>query len=342
MKTFEGYQHGINLGGWLSQCDHTWERYQNFIKEEDIAKIKDWGLDHVRVPVDYNLVEDKEGNYKEEGFEFLQKVIDWCGKYGLNMILDLHKTFGFSFDAGEQEAGFFEEEAYQERFYRLWEQFANRYASFKDRLAFELLNEVTDKEYCDEWNRISTTCIGRIRKISPDIKILIGGYYNNSIEGLKDLAKPVDENVIYNFHCYEPLVFTHQGAYWVEGMDTSFRMPFECTYKQYNEYTQSNLGRFSEGLDGHEVDKVVGIEYFEWLVEEAIRIAEERDAPLYCGEYGVINLASAEDTLKWYKLITACYDRHGIGRAAWSYREMDFGIVDAHMDSVRDELVKVL
>ena len=74
MKTFEGYQHGINLGGWLSQCDHTWERYQNFIKEEDIAKIRDWGLDHVRVPVDYNLIEDKEGNYKEEGFEFLQKV----------------------------------------------------------------------------------------------------------------------------------------------------------------------------------------------------------------------------------------------------------------------------
>ena len=36
MKRWEGFQHGINLGGWLSQCDHTKERYDNFIKEEDI------------------------------------------------------------------------------------------------------------------------------------------------------------------------------------------------------------------------------------------------------------------------------------------------------------------
>ena len=32
MKKFKGYMHGINLGGWLSQCDHTKERYDNFIK----------------------------------------------------------------------------------------------------------------------------------------------------------------------------------------------------------------------------------------------------------------------------------------------------------------------
>ena len=37
---------------------------------------------------------------------------------------DLHKTFGFSFDAEEREEGFFVSEAYQERFYRLWEEMA--------------------------------------------------------------------------------------------------------------------------------------------------------------------------------------------------------------------------
>ena len=68
MKEFKGYTHGVNLGGWLSQCNHTKERYENFIVESDIEKIKSWGLDHIRVPVDYDLVEDKEGNYKEEGF----------------------------------------------------------------------------------------------------------------------------------------------------------------------------------------------------------------------------------------------------------------------------------
>ena len=93
MKEFTGYQHGINLGGWLSQCDHTKERYDTFITEEDIERIKGWGLDHIRIPVDYDLVEEKDGTYREEGFGYIQKAIDWAGKYELNMILDLHKTF---------------------------------------------------------------------------------------------------------------------------------------------------------------------------------------------------------------------------------------------------------
>ena len=43
MKVFEGYTRGINLGGWLSQCDNTEQTYDNFIKEEDIKRISEWG-----------------------------------------------------------------------------------------------------------------------------------------------------------------------------------------------------------------------------------------------------------------------------------------------------------
>ncbi len=342
MKRFDGYMHGVNLGGWLSQCDHTKERYDTFITEADVKIISDWRLDHVRVPVDYNLVEDEAGNYIEEGFGYLEKSLEWTGRYDLNMVLDLHKTYGFSFDSGENESGFFENESYQERFYRLWEEFARRFGGYKDRLAFELLNEVTEKEYCEAWNRISGECIRRIRKIVPDIKILIGGYYNNSIEALKDIAMPQDENIVYNFHCYEPLVFTHQGGYWVPGMNTSFRMPFETTYGDYAKYAADNLGMFSENMAGYDKDKVLGIEYFEDLMKEAVRVAEERNVALYCGEYGVINLASAEDTEKWYKMICGCFDRYNIGRAAWSYKEMDFGLIDEHMKDVQGEIISVL
>ncbi len=342
MKQFEGYMHGINLGGWFSQCDHTKERYDNFIKEEDIEKIKNWGLDHIRVPVDYDLVETDAGEYKEEGFAYLDKVIGWAEKYGLNMVLDLHKTYGFSFDDGEEEFGFFDSEEYQERFYKLWEVFAKRYGLIGDRLCFELLNEVTDKEFCDKWNEISTKCIKRIRAIAPDVKILLGGYYNNSIEALKDLAAPYDKNVVYNFHCYEPLIFTHQGAYWIEGMDTSFRMPFDVPYSVYEANTAAQLDRFVEGFGEYDQDKHMGTEYFENMVKEAVSVAEERDTELYCGEFGVINLATAEDTLKWYKMICEVFNRYGIGHAAWSYREMDFGFVDDHMKDVVDEVIKVL
>lgn len=341
MKEFKGFMHGVNLGGWLSQCNHTKERYDTFIVEKDIEVIKSWGADHIRVPVDYDLVETAEGEYKEEGFGYIQKAIDWARANGLNMVLDLHKTFGYSFDSGENESGFFDNEKYQERFYKLWEEFAKRFGKYEDMLAFELLNEVTKKEYCDSWNRISTECIKRVRKYAGTIKILVGGYYNNSIEALKDLEKPYDENIVYNFHCYEPLIFTHQGAYWIKEMDKSFRMPFDSTYGDYIKYNNANLEHSTGDMSGFDPANRIGIEYFERYVEEAVRVANERNVALYCGEYGVINLASSEDALKWYECICSCFNKYNIARAAWSYKEMDFGLSDDHMKDVLPAITRI-
>lgn len=342
MKQMNGFMHGIDLGGWLSQCDHSKHTYDTFIVESDLAKIKEWGLDHVRVPVDYELVEDGNGAYIEDGFSYIDKAVAWCRKYGLNMVLDLHKTYGFSFDLHYNENGFFENEQYQERFYRLWEEFAKRYGSNSDMLCFELLNEITDKEYCDIWNEVSTRCIKRIRAIAPDIGILIGGYYNNSVDALKDLYPPYDEHVIYNFHCYEPLVFTHQGAPWIDGMDTSFRMHLDNTYGDYSELSKKQLPHPSAFLDSFDASERMGTEFFERWLGEAVRVAEERNVALYCGEYGVIDRATPEDTLEWYRAICSCFDKLGIGRAAWNYKKMDFGISDERMDGIRGELLKLL
>ena len=83
-------------------------------------------------------------------------------------------------------------------------------------------------------------------------------------------------------------------------------------------------------------------DYFMSRFAEAVRVAEERNVPMYCGEYGVINLASAENTLNWYKDISSAFEKCSIGRAAWSYKGVDYGFVDGHLDSVLDELVKYL
>ena len=342
MKKCKGYMHGVNLGGWLSQCDHTKERYDTFITEHDIEVIKGWGADHIRVPVDYDLVEDVQGNYKEDGFAYIQTAIEWCKKHKLNMVLDLHKTFGYSFDSGENELGFFEKKEYQDRFYKLWEQFAIRFGKNESMLSFELLNEVTKKEYCEIWNEIALECIKRIRKIAPTIKILVGGYYNNSIEALKDLADPYDENTVYNFHCYEPLIFTHQGAPWITEMDTSFRMPYEATYGQYIENNNKYLDHITGDMSGFDRDELFTSEFFEKYLAEAVKIAEERNVMLYCGEYGVIDRATPEDALKWYRSICKTFDKYGIGRAAWSYKEMDFGLSDDRMKGVISEITKLL
>lgn len=342
MRTFTGFQKGVDLGGWFSQCDHSEERYDTFITASDFAAIKSWGCDHVRLPIDYDLLEDNDGTPREKGYERLEKAVSWARKSGLNMVLDLHKTAGFSFDPGEQEAGFFESEKYQQRFYRLWERIARRFAKDRDMVAFELLNEVTEKEYGPVWNRIASECIRRIRVYAPDAKILIGGYWHNSVAAVKDLPLPYDENIVYNFHCYEPLIFTHQGAYWMPPMETSFRLPLTASYGEMAAAGRRMLNGSQAGLESLPPDAHLDSAYFEAFFTEAVRVAEERNVPLYCGEYGVIDKASPEDALAWYRMIHAAFEKYGIGRAAWSYRQMDFGLSDPRMDGVRPELLHCL
>lgn len=332
MKIWKGYEKGINLGGWLSQCVHTPEHYESFIREEDIAKISNWDIDHVRVPIDYNLVEDENGVYQERGIAYIQKALDWCEKYHLNMILDLHKTAGFSFDPGEQESGFFKDEKYQERFYRLWEELTRRFGKYKNRLAFELLNEITDKEYMEPWLRISDTCIKRIRAICPDIDILAGGYWNNSILAISALAPPQDSHIIYNFHCYEPLIFTHQGASWVDGMPADYRSSIQKSYRELLEDTQKYLPNLISYFNHiTDLDAPFGKDFFLGLFEEAVQIAESRDVCLYCGEHGVIDTAKEEDKKLWYQAIRAAFKKYHIGSAAWNYKGMDYDLSNGNL-----------
>ena len=314
MKDF-GFYRGVNLGGWFSQCDYSENRMDHFITEKDFSIISGWGLDHVRIPVDYNVMESDDGKWKADGFRRIENALKCAEKNGLKVVLDLHKTAGFSFDAGEKEEGFFFSEACQERFYRLWTEMAKKFTDPKN-IAFELLNEVTDESFINAWNRISRECIRMIRETAPDTLILLGSYHNNAPDALKDLDAPADSLVIYNFHCYDPLPFTHQGAYWVPWLDRNARVSFE-----------------EAGVDE---------EFFERTFAKAVETAEKYHTALYCGEYGVIDIASPEDTVKWYERIHAAFEKHEISRSAWSYRQMDFGLADERLDGVRDQLIRLL
>ena len=88
------FQKGINLGGWLSQCDHSKDRYESFVTEKDFAQIAAWGFDHVRLPFDYELLETDSGETLDENFQYLDRAIQWGNSYKLSVILDLHKTAG--------------------------------------------------------------------------------------------------------------------------------------------------------------------------------------------------------------------------------------------------------
>ena len=345
MKKFEGYQKGVNLGGWISQfAKYDTAHFESFITKKDIEYIASLGFDHVRVPVDYNVLEDEAGTPIESGFGYLENCRAWCEEFGLNMLIDLHECFGDSFDPLKKDMDrrkFFYDDALQARFMKLWKEIATRFAAYPKQVAFEPLNEVVLYEVADAWNGIVTNYIKMMREIVPDSYLVIGGVCYNSITTVPLLNIPLDDKIVYNFHCYEPIIFTHQGAYWVDKMPSDFRVGYPKTLREYQDVSNSldtDLAGavFTEGISE------IGEGFFEDLFAPALEKAEKDGIPLYCGEYGVIDLADPEDRLRWMKDIHSVFDKHGIGRALWNYKEKDFGMVDKSFETIRERFMEIL
>ena len=344
MREFKGYRHGVNLGGWLSQADGTTEAYFNtFITESDIRDIAAMGMDHVRLPVDYNWIETEDGAPIEAGYRHIDDCVRWCEAAGLNMLIDLHKAFGYTFDPLEADADreiFFRDAALQARFIDLWRGIAGRYAKH-GFVAFELLNEVVPATVADAWNAIADRTIRAIREVAPRAWVVVGGVRYNNVKSVPMLNAPLDEYVVYNFHCYEPMIFTHQKAYWVENMPRDLEVVYPDALERYMELSRRLPFDLAGAIDGQPVD-ALGPEFFEALFAPAIEAAERNGAPLYCGEYGVIDQAPVDSALRWLEDINAAFERHGIGRALWNYKRKDFGLVDPHYDGVRERLIQII
>ena len=347
MRKFEGFQKGVNLGGWISQFDtYSKEHFDTFITRDDIKDIASLGFDHVRVPVDYVLFEEEDGTPKEDGFRYLEMCRQWCADYGLKMLIDLHECYGYSFDPLKKDMDrekFFYDEDLQARFLNLWSRIAHRFSDYQDQVAFEPLNEVVLKEVADAWNKVASAYIRLMRSIVSDSYLIIGGVCYNSVTSVPLLDIPLDDKIVYNFHCYEPIVFTHQGAYWVDSMPSDFRIGYPGKLSDYlNKAAEMGLSPDLALSIGEDAGRETGEEFFESIFAPALEKAEKDQVPLYCGEYGVIDLAEKGSALRWLKDIHAVMNRYGIGRALWNYKEKDFGFTGEHFSDIREDFIRIL
>ena len=198
---FKGFQNGINLGGWISQFDkYDKAHFDSFITEKDIAYIASLGYDHVRVPVDYNVLEDEEGNIIPSGFGYLENCRSWCEKHHLNMLIDLHECYGYSFDPLKKDMDrkkFFYDDALQERFLHLWSEIATRFKDYPDQVAFEPLNEVVLEEVADAWNAVIAKYVTLMRSIVPEAYLVIGGVCYNNVLSVP-LIKRIDTGQVHD------------------------------------------------------------------------------------------------------------------------------------------------
>lgn len=331
---------GINIGGYLSQCNHKKEHYERFFGEEDVRQIRDWGFDHIRLPFDYSVVQDEDGAAIPEGIELLRKNVRLGQKYGLKVILDLHKASGYDFNFAGDDAknNLFSSEPLVQKFLFLWMMIAREFGEYEN-VVFELLNEVVETENADAWNSLIKRAVTVIRDIAPRTPIIYGGIKWNSADTLKLLDPPATNDVIYTFHFYEPLLFTHQKAGWVENISMD-DVPYPDTMENFRARSEVL------GIKGDAVmmskSKTMGPEFIREMVAEAKAAADKAGVPLYCGEFGVIDQAPVSDTLRWFADVVSVFGENGISHAMWTYKEKDFGMIGSHYDLIRVKLISVL
>ena len=150
MATFKGFEHGMGIGGWLTnykrfnsipvnkQFDLTigdFEHFASYITEKDIEYIASLGVDHIRLGFDQIVVEETPFKYRECIFEHIDNFVSWCEKYNLNIVLNLHKSIGNYCDIKESVT-LWESTELQDRFVALWEYFEKRYLG-KNEIIFE-------------------------------------------------------------------------------------------------------------------------------------------------------------------------------------------------------------
>ena len=335
--TFEA---GVNLGGWISQYRHFDEaHFETFITEPDIQRIRSWGMDHVRLPVDYPVLEADEapGVYREAGFRFIDKCLEWCRRAELGIIIDLHRAPGYSFGTLDTNTLFTSDEA-QQRFIGIWTTMAERYRDRDAGVQFELLNEMVDKD-SERWNALAHRTITAIRAIDPTRTIVYGGNRYNNVGQLKNIELVRDDtHIVYTFHFYHPHLFTHQHASWSKiTRDYNHDVEYPGALPDFEEFVAEH-----PEYGSRDEPSVFDRDYLMEALEPAAAFQRQTKLPLYCGEYGVIDVAPPDSRIRWHRDFVGLLREMGIGRAVWSYKGMSFALVTRDGNLVSQELVDIV
>ncbi len=228
---------GIGLGGWLvpegymlhipgygsptsirnrivdligeADTEQFYEIYRaNYVNEEDIILIAEWGFNSIRLPFNYRLLspEDQPGVFLEEGFQVIDSLLIWCERNDLYLILDMHCAPGGqnpdNISDSDGEAKLWTVPANQTRTVEIWREIAERYADEEWIGGYDLLNEPVLPQGYDN---------SHLRSLYMQIRIAIREVDNNHIIFIEgnwyatdffQLTPQFDVNMVYSFHKY--------------------------------------------------------------------------------------------------------------------------------------------
>ena len=304
------FHRGVNLTNWFQARSPGAIQFGKYSKA-DFENIQSLGCDVIRLPINLHSMTQGAPEYRPDPLflTFLDSAVTWAEDLGLHLILDNH-TFDPSSDT---------DPAVEDILVKVWGHLAQYYKDRYENIYYEILNEPHGIDDA-VWGEIQRKAIEAIRVHDQDHTIIVGGANWNSFHNLEFIPEYDDDNLIYTFHFYDPFLFSHQGSTWnTPSMDEIKGIPFPYEaanmpplHSKYNgTWIQSIYDNYPE--DGVET-KVRD------LIDIAVAFREERNVPIFCGEFGVYDVVSdPDDRVYWYKVVREYLEENDIPWTMWDY-----------------------
>ena len=319
-------RHGINLSEWFAQVydpkGYGKEHFQSWTTAADLTLIKAMGFDHVRLSVNPEpmFLQNRADQIPVEYLRYLDDAVKMILDHDLAVVIDIHPEGDFKTRLAHDD--------FVEQFSDYWRALARHYANLDpDRVFFEILNEpeVADRY---RWYGIQSKLAVAIRGGAPQHTIIAAGAQWSADDQLLFLEPLRDPNVIYNFHFYEPHIFTHQGATWgVNNWHFLKGLPYPATPADAEKAAAQEPDAVNRlyvvryGLDHW------GAERIEAEIAQVAKWAQQRGVPVVCNEFGVYRKnANPKDRAAWISDVRTSLEKHGMGWTMWDYSG-GFGVV---------------
>lgn len=186
----------------------------------DFDRVADLGFNAIRFAINGNWYRDDPRGF----WRWLDRNVGWARDAGLLLILDLHVPIGGAWlDASDGPGDFriWTDPEIRARTVDFWRAVATRYRDEPAIGAYDILNEpVTTDATGDQWRAFAAELATAIRAVDPEHLMIVGPVY-----GTEGAYRPLDAgaqfliddpNVMYDFHFYDPVEFTHQTADWLD------------------------------------------------------------------------------------------------------------------------------
>jgi len=318
---------GINASEWFAQVydkrGYTREHFQEWTTADDIALIKSLGFDHVRLSVNPQpmFTEHEPNKIPAEYLGYLDTAVKMILDHGLAVVIDLHPESDF-------KSRLTRDDTFVEQFADFWRALAAHYSTWdSDRVFLEILNE---PEFSDRyrWLGVEAKLAAAIREGAPGHTIIAAGARWSNDDELIFQEPLHDPNIVYNFHFYEPHIFTHQGATW--------GAPYWHWLRGVRYPSTAESAEHAAALEPEEVNRLAVIRYgyehwdrarIEAEIKQAASWAQRYGVPLVCNEFGVYGeYADPQDRDAWLRDVRTALEKNGIGWAMWDYSGA-FGVV---------------